>query len=272
MPEFCPPAHPRVTAIPAFDDNYFWLITGDDGRHAAVVDPGSAEPVERVLRDRRLELAVILLTHHHADHTGGVADLVARWQPRVYGPAAESIPGVQHALREGDHITLEALGLVLDVHDVPGHTRGHIAYHTRQYGEDPRGLLFCGDTLFAAGCGRLFEGTPQQMLESLGKLAALPEETLVHCAHEYTLSNLRFAATVEPDNADITRRLDECRRLRAAGRSTVPSDIGIERRTNPFLRPAHAAVRRSAAARLGREPASTTETFAAIRGWKNEFR
>jgi hydroxyacylglutathione hydrolase len=251
-----------VEPIPAFNDNYLWLL--HDGRCAAIVDPGDAAPVARVLGERGLTLTDILVTHHHSDHLGGVTELARQYKPRVYGPARERIPARDVALQEGDHVT--ALGTGFEVLEVPGHTNGHIAYYSPALGS-----VFCGDTMFAGGCGRLFEGTPEQMVESLAKLAALPEDTRVYCAHEYTLANLRFARAVEPDNAALLAREEHCRELRARNVPTVPSTIGDERATNPFVRCDEPAVR-AAAERI--EPgsgASRTATFAVIRAWKNRF-
>jgi hydroxyacylglutathione hydrolase len=269
---FCPQPHPLVSAIPAFSDNYIWLIRAPGSDLAAVVDPGDAAPVEAALERAQLRLAAILLTHHHGDHVGGVERLKRLGAPYVFGPRGEAIDDIDQRCGQGDTITVPGLDLELSVIDVPGHTRGHIAYFARRFGDDPRPLLFCGDTLFAAGCGRLFEGTPEQMLDSLGKLAALPPDTLVFCAHEYTLSNLRFAAAVEPESDEVLARLAEVGEQRATGESTVPSSIGVELGSNPFLRSHLPEVRRAAATRLGHDPSSTAESFAAIREWKNGFR
>ena len=252
----------NVHAVPAFRDNYIWTL--HDGRCAVVVDPGDAAPVEAFLGQHGLQLIAILATHHHADHVGGVADLVAKRDIPVYGPRNERIPTVTHALSEGDHATIEALGLDFSVFDIPGHTAGHIAFHGH-------GLLFCGDTLFACGCGRLFEGTPRQMVSSLAKLAALPDETKVYCGHEYTEANIRFAQAVEGDSAALKQCAMTAAEKRARGEPTLPSTIGIERQTNPFLRYREPAVIQAAEKYAGRSLADPVETFAAIREWKNNF-
>jgi len=255
----------QVTAIPAFADNYLWLI--HDQQHAAVVDPGDAAPIETALRSLGLKLNAILLTHHHADHAGGVEELLAQWSVPVYGPAGENIQGVSRPLHEGDRVDLTALGLQLSVLDVPGHTAGHIAYVAAE-----QHWLFCGDTLFAGGCGRLFEGTPAQMTHSLAKLAALPDDTLVYCAHEYTLSNLRFAVAAEPDNADLASRLAQAQQMRSRGESTVPSTLGLEKRTNPFLRYREPSVLQTMRANGRLNSDDPVAAFAALREWKNSFR
>jgi hydroxyacylglutathione hydrolase len=258
----------NLLALPAFADNYIWMV--HDGSRAFVVDPGDAAPVIEALESHRLQLAGILVTHHHPDHVGGVDALrprLAAGHGVVHGPARERIPEPFVPLRGGD--TVELLGQRLQVIDVPGHTAGHIAY--AQQGADAAPLLFCGDTLFSAGCGRLFEGTPAQMSASLAALAALPDDTRVCCTHEYTLSNLRFAAAVEPANADIAAHTAHCQALRAAGIPTLPSTLALERRINPFLRCAEPAV--MAAARL--EGAANDEpvaVLAALREWKNRYR
>jgi hydroxyacylglutathione hydrolase len=256
----------EVTTVRAFSDNYLWLVHGHkDRRRVAVVDPGDAEAIERALTADALQLDAILVTHHHPDHVGGVAALAQRHGVPVYGPAGEEIPARTRALKDGDSVVLGALGLTFDVWDVPGHTAGHIAYVGH-------GAVFCGDTLFSAGCGRLFEGTAAQMNASLGRLAALPESTRVYCAHEYTASNLRFALAVDPDNAaavDYTRRVTE---LRARDEATIPTTIGLERQVNPFLRANLPALRAAAERRAGRSLSTPTEVFAVVREWKNEFR
>jgi len=249
--------------VSVLGDNYVWILHGHGSPKAAVVDPGDAGPVLDALRERELELAAILLTHHHADHCGGVAELAPHARVPVYGPARESISGVDHPVGEADRI--DAAGIPLEVFEVPGHTAGHVAYR----GED---LVLCGDTLFAGGCGRVFEGTPEQMSRSLARLAALPASTSVHCAHEYTVANLRFALLVEPKNRALHERLVAAELLRREGTPTVPSTIGIERLTNPFLRCSEPTVAAAAARFLGHEPQGEVEVFAAIRTWKDGWR
>ena len=250
-----------VVAIPAFRDNYLWLL--HRAGQAVVVDPGDAAPVEAALARSGLALAAILITHHHADHQGGVAALVAHWRPAVYGPAAESITALTHPLRGGELLRFDALEAEFEVLAVPGHTLGHLAYRSGH-------RLFCGDTLFGAGCGRLFEGTPAQMAASLATISALPDDTEIYCAHEYTEMNLRFAQTVEPDNKAIHERVAVSRTLRAQGLPTVPSTLALEKATNPFLRCREVAVVEAAVVR-GARADDQVGVFAAIRAWRNEF-
>ncbi|MAF04779.1 MULTISPECIES: hydroxyacylglutathione hydrolase [unclassified Herbaspirillum] len=262
-----------VLAVPAFDDNYLWII--HDGRHAAVVDPGDAVPVLAALQAEGLTLAAILLTHHHADHVGGVVELarsaVSDEFPviPVYGPAREQsrIKGMTVPLHGNDEVTIPSLGLSLQVIDVPGHTLGHIAYYSAE-----QGFVFCGDTLFAGGCGRLFEGTPAQMVESLAKLSSLPGNTQVYCAHEYTLSNLKFAAEVEPGNAELSARLHRERTKRDQGEATVPTSIALERATNPFLRANEKEIQESLQKAGRLTELNEVSSFAALREWKNTYR
>ncbi|HMN21858.1 MAG TPA: hydroxyacylglutathione hydrolase [Ottowia sp.] len=254
----------ELIALPAFNDNYLWLL--HDGHDALVVDPGDAAPVQSALDRLGVKLRGILVTHHHGDHTGGVERLRATTGARVHGPARERIPGPFEALRDGDSVTV--LGIDWQVLDVPGHTAGHIAYYAPDVDGAP--LLFCGDTLFSGGCGRIFEGTPAQMLASLDRLAALPPATRVCCAHEYTLSNLRFAAAVEPDNAALADHTRRCEALRAQGRPTLPSTIAVERAINPFLRSREPAVVRAVQAQAP-QARDEVAVFAALREWKNHF-
>lgn len=255
----------NLLALPAFADNYIWML--HDGRDALVVDPGDEAPVQAALDAHGLRLAAILVTHHHADHTGGVDALRARLHGPVYAPAGEVTPEPNVPLADGD--VIEVLGRRFAVIEVPGHTAGHIAYLEQDAGDAP--LLFCGDTLFSAGCGRLFEGTAAQMHASLSRLAALPGGTRVCCTHEYTLSNLRFAAAVEPANAERIAHQAWCESERAAGRPTLPSRIARERQINPFLRCAEPAVMAAARAR-GAAGDDGPAVFAALRRWKDEFR
>lgn len=256
----------RIVTVPAFDDNYLWLI--HDGVNAAVVDPGDAAVIEAALRAHHLTLTAILLTHHHGDHIGGVPALLQDRAIPVFGPRHDGIASVDHPLDDGDTVDVPGLALRFSVLEVPGHTRGHIAY----FRPDGEHWLFCGDTLFAGGCGRLFEGTPAQMADSLNKLAALPSDTQVYCAHEYTLSNLRFAAAVEPKNAALQARVESETMKRKQGLPTVPSTIGLERSTNPFLRYAEPGIAANLVAagklRGGEAPVAV---FAALRQWKNTF-
>lgn len=256
-----------VIPVAAFRDNYIWLLSR--GRLAAVVDPGDAAPVLAALRQRDLRLTGILLTHHHNDHCGGLEALLDAdiWAPGgrgpvVFGPAGESITGVTDPVAGGETVRLPGIDCTFEVLAVPGHTRGHVAYH----GD---GRLFCGDTLFAGGCGRIFEGTPAQMADSLARLAALPPETLVYCAHEYTEGNLHFAAVVEPDNAALRQRIAVVAQQRAAWLPTVPSRLADELATNPFLRGGEAAVCAAVGLPAGTAPA---EVFAALRAWKDRFK
>ncbi len=253
--------------LPAFTDNYIWML--HDSRHAVVVDPGDAAPVLQALRDMGLSLQAILVTHHHGDHVGGVDALRQASGAAVYGPAGENMPEPITRLRQGDSVT--ALGQSFTVLDVPGHTAGHIAYFCADMDGAP--LLFCGDTLFSGGCGRLFEGTPAQMQASLDTLAALPGNTRVCCAHEYTLSNLKFALAVEPGNQALRDYASQCQALRQAGQPTLPSRMATERAINPFLRTREATVAQAALGFDARiDPHQAVAVLAALRQWKNEFR
>ena len=251
-----------IHAVPAFRDNYIWMLV--DGRNAVAVDPGDDAPVEEFLRSRELTLTAVLATHHHADHVGGLPALAGRWDCPTFGPKNEVAASLTRRLAEGDRFEVPGLGIELATLDIPGHTAGHIAL----FGAD---AVFCGDTLFACGCGRLFEGTPAQMLASLGKLAGLPQATRVFCGHEYTLANIRFAQAVEPGNGRLEERRGRDAAKRERGEPTVPSTIGEELATNPFLRCREAAVVEAAQRRAGRRLASEVEVFAEVREWKNVF-
>ncbi len=253
-----------ISPIAAFDDNYIWLLRDSASPVATVVDPGDEEPVLAALERDGLALGAILITHHHYDHVGGVRALVDAWPDvQVFGPRDKRVPAVTQAIGEGDAVDLPGDGQRLGVFEVPGHTSSHIAYLGA-------GALFCGDTLFAAGCGRVFDGTFDQLAASLQRIAGLPPETLVYCAHEYTLANLGFAAWVEPDSAPIAARTAEARRLRELGRPTVPSRLADELDTNPFLRIGEAAVKAAAESFAGRRLETGAEIFTALRRWKDE--
>lgn len=252
----------EVVPLRAFSDNYIWTIR--DESHAAVVDPGDAQPVLDYLRREKLELAAILNTHHHADHVGGNAALLAHARVPVFGPHDPRIMEVTHRMGEGDSMTLPHFGIEFAVMEIPGHTRSHIAFHGA-------GMLFCGDTLFAAGCGRLFEGTPAQMHASLAKLLTLPDPTRVYCGHEYTLANIRFARAAEPGNRALAELEDRVRRLRDRDEPSLPSTIALEKATNPFVRCAEPEVVANASGFAGRPLADPVSVLGAIREWKNKF-
>lgn len=257
----------QITPLPAFDDNYIWLLQDAALGHCAVVDPGDAAPVLAWLAEHpHCRLVDILITHHHGDHTGGIQALKAATGARVCGPALENIPGRDLALQ--DDQTLRVLERDWQVLQVPGHTAGHIALFG---GDAEQPLLFCGDTLFSAGCGRLFEGSAEQMHDSLQRLAALPAQTRVCCTHEYTLSNLRFALAVEPDNPALQEYQQRAAAQRAAGQPTLPSSLALELAINPFLRTGETAIRRNAEVRAGRPLETHAEVFAALRAWKDVF-
>lgn len=253
----------QITAIPAFTDNYIWCIHNES--HAIVVDPGDAEPVLRFCQQQGLTLEALLITHHHHDHTGGIPRLVsANPSLPVIGPAGGHIRGITKAVDEGDDVHLNVLDLTFVIIELPGHTLDHIGF----YGH---GALFCGDTLFSGGCGRLFEGSPGQMLHSLNKLKRLPDETKVYCAHEYTQANMKFALAVEPDNSELQTHANLVSKLRSEDSITLPSSLGKEKAINPFLRSNQAAVAASANQFKGKAAADEVAVFTAIRQWKDEF-
>lgn len=253
-----------IEPIPAFTDNYIWCL--HEAGTAWVVDPGDAVPVIEFIESRQLHLRGILITHHHFDHIGGVGDLRKRFAlEAIYGPDNPEIAGITHAVREGDTVTV--LSHRFNVLEVPGHTLDHIAYMSTQL-QPP--ALFCGDTLFAAGCGRLFEGSPEQMFASLNKLKKLAPTTRVFCTHEYTQANLRFAKAVEPDNLALKQRAESADDVRANDQPTLPSTLALELATNPFLRTEQPDVR-AAALRLSPQSSNEVDIFAAIRRWKDQF-
>ena len=254
------------TPIPAFTDNYIWAL--HDGQRAAVVDPGESQGVFDWLAAQSVTLDTILITHHHADHTGGVAALREATGARVIGPLREKMPEPLERVNEG--ATVRVLGHDFQVIAVPGHTAGHIAYFCPDLDGEP--LLFCGDTLFSAGCGRLFEGTPAEMHASLARLTALPDATRVCCTHEYTLSNLRFALAVEPGNAALNAYHQRCTQLRSQGLPTLPSQMALEKAINPFLRASEPEVIQAARAHAPQTPHPDAQAvFATLREWKNNF-
>lgn len=258
--------------IPAFEDNYIWLIRNPLRPQVAIVDPGDAQPVLQAIKAENLQPVAILITHHHWDHTGGIAELLAEYPMPVYGPAEETIPHITHALNGGDMVQLPDLDASFQVFDVPGHTAGHIAYYCKNKSDenpDAEGLLFCGDTLFAGGCGRLFEGTPVQMHASLSQIVALPDDTAVYCAHEYTEANLVFARIAEPENERLRERQTEVRQRRQQDLPTVPSMLGVEKATNPFLRFDEPSIIRAAEGFAGRHLNNAAEVFGTVRHWKD---
>jgi len=255
----------NVTPIPAFTDNYIWAISLPNHKEVAVVDPGDAHPVLEYLKENDLELCAILITHHHNDHTGGVCSLRNKYNVPVYGPANSPYKGITEPLKTGDIIDL--FGYPLTIQEIPGHTLDHISYFSQQ--KLPQ--IFCGDTLFLAGCGRLFEGTPKQMLTAMNYLKTLPGETEVYCTHEYSLANLAFAAAVEPHNQDIQTMLQQCEALRKDNKPTLPTTIAQEKKINPFLRTQQEDVKKAAQEFSKAQTKEELEVFTAIREWKNQF-
>ena len=252
-----------ITPVPAFNDNYIWFIRREGRRQVAIVDPGDAAPVLAALQREGLEPAALLITHHHGDHVGGIRRLLEQFPGLpVYGPAGERIPQITQRLSDGDRVRLEALEAEFEVFDVPGHTAGHIAYYTDN-------ALFCGDTLFTCGCGRVFDGSVEQLYRSLQRLRRLPPATRIYCAHEYTLENIGFARWVEPDNAELLARERAARRERAADRPTVPAELSLELATNPFLRTDAADVISMAERHAGRPMRDEQDTFITLRHWKD---
>ena len=257
----------QVIPIPAFTDNYIWLITNEERKYAVIVDPGDADPVIQELENRKLQLLAIFITHHHSDHVGGISELVKRYpNTSVYGPAKEFIPHITQAIDSKKTVTLGQLSLSFDIIDIPGHTAGHIAYY---YNNKKDRSLFCGDTLFANGCGRVFDGSMHDLHTSLNNIAKLPAETRIYCAHEYTLDNIGFAKWVEPENQDLIDRQERCWELIDSGRGTVPSTLEMEFKTNPFLRIHIPEVIAKAEEIAGREANTPLDVFTILRIWKD---
>ena len=253
-----------IKPIPAFQYNYIWLIVDSTQKIASVVDPGDAQPIIAHLQAEDLELSSILITHHHWDHTGGIADLLAHWQVPVYGPKNPNIAHISHPVAESDTVTILEDALTLSVLETPGHTLDHIVYHNDH-------LLFCGDTLFSAGCGRLFEGTAQQLLASLTKLKNLPPDIAVYAAHEYTMSNLKFARHVDPDNPDLQKRQETVVALRAKQQPSLPTQLSTELRTNPFLRTQTPAIIQAVQQHKPLSSTAEVDIFQGLRDWKDNF-
>ena len=257
-----------IHPIPAFQDNYFWLIVDHNLKQAVVVDPGDAKPVLDYCQEHQLTLSAILVTHHHWDHIDGIKDLLKWFSIPVYGPLSDRIPQVTNPLREGDHIQLLDKTLDFTVLEVPGHTQEHIAY----YGDiDSKPSLFCGDTLFAGGCGRLLGGTHEQLRQSLDRLSTLPNNTIVYCTHEYTLANLAFAQAVEPNNTRLTERLQIEQQKREKNLPTLPTTIELEKQTNPFLRFTQTGIKAAINHHWQQQWQSPEELFAGLRRWKDNF-
>ncbi|EPJ43512.1 MAG: metallo-beta-lactamase superfamily protein [Osedax symbiont Rs2] len=255
----------QVTSISAFSDNYIWMIHSSDNQ-VAVVDPGAAQPVIDALQERGKTLAAILITHHHDDHTGGVDQLIEKYQVPVYGPQNCKYSGINRPLKDGDNI--ELFNRRLSIKTVPGHTLDHICY-LNETGSAAQ--LFCGDSLFLAGCGRVFEGSMLQMLQAMHYFKQLQADTLIYCTHEYSLANLAFAQTVEPDNLYIQQQIEHCSNLRIEGKATLPSNIASELLINPFLRCDNPDIQRTAALYSRKVVDSELDTFTVLRNWKNIF-
>ncbi len=261
--------HIDITPIKAFSDNYIWAISTNQGSDLALVDPGDAKVCINYLEQHNKILSSILITHHHSDHTGGVRALIQycqakQWPLEVITPANNAIPGATRQVTAGDTVYLSNINLTLTVIELPGHTLDHLGYYNDQ-------LLFCGDTLFSGGCGRLFEGTAAQMHASLAKLKQLPEHTAVYCTHEYTLANLEFALTVEPQNPELQNYYNHVAALRQQNKASLPTSIAREKQINPFLRTEFATIKTSAQKHSGQTCTDEVTVFAAIRQWKDNF-
>lgn len=258
----------RIHPIPAFTDNYIWALSDSTANRLCVVDPGDADPVIRYVESIGATLTDILITHHHPDHTGGIKELSTRYQPRIIGPQAGNTAGISEHVSEGDQV--ELFDHVFSVLEIPGHTLDHIAYFSDS-GADSAPLLFCGDTLFAGGCGRIFEGTAPQMFQSLGKLTELSDKTKVYCTHEYTMANLKFAAVADPKNQALQLRIHQEQEKRNNEKPTLPSTLNLEFATNPFLRCTETDIINSVSAYCGMGLNSETEVFTNLRAWKDNF-
>ncbi len=259
-----------IITVPAFSDNYIWLICSENKQFAAIVDPGDASPVIAALEEQAIQPSAILITHFHHDHVGGISTLLERYPNlAVYGPASENIPHMTHPLIGGETLVLNELNTEFQVMNVHGHTAGHIAYYAHNGSDNKQGQLFCGDTLFAGGCGRVFNGTMADLHDSLHKISKLPTDTLIYCAHEYTLDNIGFAKWVEPDSGDILAREDADMALLDSGQATVPSLLSLELETNPFMRTHLLHVAKRVSEATGKALNNSTEVFAAMRIWKD---
>lgn len=252
----------EVIPIPALRDNYIWCITHTENHQCLIVDPGEARPVHDIIKKRQLSPQAILVTHHHPDHCAGIPDLVNTYKLDIYASDKSKIPQCNHPLQDEAQFDFESLGLSFKVYHIPGHTLEHIAFHTGD-------MIFTGDTLFTGGCGKLFEGTAEQMYHSLQKLKALPPETLVYCGHEYTEKNLHFAKQVEPENEDLLARIQQVHTLRQKNEPTVPATIATELKTNPFLRIEKPRVREAVEKHFNKQLPESVEILAALREWKD---
>lgn len=253
----------KIEPIRILKDNYVWTLIDDANKRAVIIDPGEAQPVLDYLKQHALSLQAILVTHHHWDHTNGIEAILKEYKVPVYGPEHEQIAGLSHPLTDQSVIKLDGFPEI-HILEIPGHTAGHIAYYLD-------GKLFCGDTLFAAGCGRLFEGTPTDMTESLQKITSLPDQTEIYCAHEYTQNNLRFAQTVEPGNQAITERIQRVRALRDQNKPSLPSTLQEEKDTNPFLRCALPSIKSAVEKHQGEKLDNVVDVFKSLRQWKDKF-
>jgi hydroxyacylglutathione hydrolase len=254
----------EIIPLPALKDNYIWLLKNKTSDHVAIVDPGEAKPVLNLIESENLIPIALLITHHHWDHVGGIVEITEKYDIPVYTPKIESVTGSTNPVAEGDIVSLPELDLELNILDVPGHTSGAVAYYAE-------GMVFSGDTLFTAGCGRMFEGTPLQMHASLLKFKSLSDDTLLYCGHEYTVANLQFAEAVEPENKAIQERLCQAKQLREKNLATVPATLEIEKKTNPFLRCEKASVINAASQHSGKKMDQSHEVFSEIRYWKDNF-